>query len=57
MALSLHAHHYRYPELFRLNAEQGLLAVYIVVLSIVVITIFVAGVSLIQETRSFLPPQ
>jgi hypothetical protein len=57
MAFSLHAHHYRYAELLRMHPEQGLLTVYIVALAIVVIAILVAGISLIEETRSFLPRQ
>jgi flagellar biosynthesis protein FliQ len=38
-----------------MHPEQGLLTVYIVVLAIIVIAILVAGISLIEETRSFLP--
>jgi hypothetical protein len=56
MAFSLHAHHYRYPEFLRIH-EQGLLAVYVVGLAIVVIAMLVAGISLIEQTRSFLPLQ
>jgi hypothetical protein len=55
MAISLHAHHYRYPEFFRIH-EQGLLAVYIVALAIVIIAILVAGISLMQESRPLLTP-
>jgi hypothetical protein len=54
MALSLHAHHYRFPEFLRLH-EQGLLTIYILVLAIVVIAILIAGISLVEETRVVLP--
>lgn len=54
MAIGLHAHHFRYPEFLRLH-QQGLLTFYILALVIVVIAIFVAGVGLIEQTRSFIP--
>ena len=57
MAFSLHAHHYRYPELLRFHSGQSLTAIYIVALAVVVIAILLAGVSLIEDTRPFLPPQ
>jgi len=57
MAFSLHAHQFRHPNFLRWNSEPNLLAVYIAALAIVIIAILVAGISLIEETRSFLPPQ
>jgi hypothetical protein len=56
MALSLHAQRYRHPEFLRLH-EKGRLTVYILTLTIVVIAILVAGISLFEGTRSFLPQQ
>ena len=50
----LHAHHY-HTEFLKTHAEDALLGVYIVALAIVIIAILVAAVSLIEQTRSFVP--
>ena len=52
MALTIHVPHLQ-RDYFRTHSEQTLLAVYVVGLAIVVIAMALAGMSLVNQARTF----
>jgi hypothetical protein len=56
MTHGLHAHRNRYPEFLQVRMEQGLLTAGIVVVTLLILAILIAGISLVEQTNSLLPP-
>jgi hypothetical protein len=55
MTHGLHAHHARLPDFLLLNTEQGLRTAGILLITLLLLAIVFAGISLIEETNSLLP--
>lgn len=55
MPHGLHAHRSPLPDFLQVHTEQGLRTAGILILTLVLLAILFAGVSLIEETNSLLP--
>ncbi len=55
MTHGLHAHHSRLPDFLQLNTEQGLRTAGFLLITLLLLAIVFAGISLIEETNSLLP--
>ena len=55
MTHGLHAHRGRFPEFLQVQTEQGLRSAGILIITLLVLAILFAGISLIEEANSVLP--
>lgn len=54
MTHSLHTHRFHYPELLQVRMEQALLTAGMVLITLLILAILVAGISLVEQTYSLL---
>ena len=55
MTHDLQAHHSRLPDFLQVHTEQGLRTAGILIITLLLLAIVFAGISLIEETNSLLP--